>query len=414
MRFPIRKIAAEEQAQFQQAMSVPFGNDPSPGWRERFRIAMEQADLYSAFDGDEMVSTFGSYRLDLTVPGGTQVPAAGTTVVTVLPTHRRQGILRSHMLEHFRDANEQGQVLAALWASESGIYGRFGYGPAAEAVRINLQKPHAKLLHPVDIRGRVRLVNAEEALARFPEVYDRVASERPGMFQRTPLWWSIRNLADPEELRRGATSHRRVLYHQGGEPAGYCIYRTKTNYENHATELQIIELLGVDAEAERGLWQFLFGVDLIAHITHWNLPVDDPLVWWLEQPRELRRTVSDSIWLRPVNVAEALNRRRYSAAGRLVFRFRDEYAPWNEGVYSLEADANGIGRCAKTTSSPELELTPFSLGSVYLGGHWLRSLAKAGLVSGSPAAIQTADALFAWPAQPWCQEILLRSGAAAG
>ena len=67
----------------------------------------------------------------------------------------------------------------------------------------------------------MRLVDAEEALARFPEVYDRVAKERPGMFRRTPSWWRIRNLADPEELRRGATAHRRVLYHRDGQPAGY-------------------------------------------------------------------------------------------------------------------------------------------------------------------------------------------------
>ncbi len=140
-------------------------------------------------------------------------------------------------------------------------------------------------------------------------------------------------------------------------------------------------------------------------ISHWNLAVDDPLLWWVEQPRELNRKLGDAIWVRPVNVVEALNRRCYSATGRLVFRFRDELCPWNEGTFALTANIEGQGRCEKTESEPELELTPFALGAVYLGGHRLRVLAKAGLVTGTPQAIQLADALFSWDQAPWCQEI---------
>jgi predicted acetyltransferase len=405
MRYPIRRITPEDHEEFIKTMSVPFGMDPTPGLRARFRIALEQADLSAAYDGGQMVSTFGSYDLKLTVPGGGTVPTAGTTVVTVLPTHRRQGILRSHMFEHFREANDKGQPLAALWASESHIYGRFGYGPATEAARITIQKPHATLSPPVEIRGSMRLVDADEALSVFPKIYEAVVKTRPGMFERSSDWWKVRKLADPEEIRRGATSQRLVLHVRDGEPVGYAIYRIMADYRNQSMELQMLEILGQDPPAERALWQYLFGVDLVTTISHWNLPADDPLSWWIEQPRELHRIVTDSIWVRPVNVAEALSRRRYSSAGRLAFRFRDEYCPWNEGTFVVTASQDGSGQCEKIEAPHELELTPFTLGALYLGGHRIRDLAKAGLIGGSPEAIETADAMFATSSLPWCQEI---------
>ncbi len=405
MTYPIRKIEAGEHEQFLQTMSVPFLTDPNEGWRERFRATSQFAKLWSAFDGDRMVSTFGSYDLDLTVPGSVSVPTAGTTLVTVLPTHRRQGILRSHMVEHFQDAHRNGKVLAALWASESHIYGRFGYGPATEASTITLEKPYAQLKEPVEIRGSMRLVSKEEALAAFPEIYSRVAADRPGMFQRSPAWWNDRILIDPEDLRRGSSSHRRVLHLRDGQFVGYAIFRTLTDYAHETAKLNIVEVIGQDPEAERALWQFLFGVDLITTITHWNRPLDDPLFWWLEQPREMWPKRSDSVWVRPLNVIEALQRRKYSQTGELTIRYRDEYCPWNDGVFLLKTEGDGSAFCETTTADPMLELTPFTLGAVYLGGHRIRELAHAGLITGTQHAITLADQMFAWPIPPWCPEV---------
>jgi predicted acetyltransferase len=309
------------------------------------------------------------------------------------------------MRQHFQEAYGQGQPLAALWASESHIYGRFGYGPAAEGARITIPKPHATLLDPIDVRGSMRLLEFDEALNVFPDVYRHIVKTRPGMFERSPDWWKIRILADPEEMRRGATSHRRVLHVRDGEPAGYAIYRTHPTFSHQPAELQIVELFGLDVLAERALWQYVFGVDLIASITHWNLPVDDPLSWWVEQPRELQRKLADSLWVRPVNLIEALNQRRYPAAGDLVFQFRDEFCPWNEGTFRLVVSADGQGHAEKTNAPAELVLTPYTLGSIYLGGLPVRQLARAGLIPGSPEAIHKADGLFAWTLKPWCQEV---------
>jgi predicted acetyltransferase len=402
MSIQIRPITADELDAFQEAMMVPFLIDRSADRTENFKELFELHRLRAAFDGDQIVATFGAFSFQMVVPGNV-LPMAGTTIVTVLPTHRRQGILRSLMTDHFAELHDGGEPLAALWASESSIYGRFGYGPATERAIARLEKPFARLRQPVEIAGTMRLVDRNEALTVFPEIYDRIVRTRPGMYLRTKHWWRHRILRDPEFKRAGASTHRRVLHLRDGQPVGYAIYRTRA--DSNQAELHVIEVIAIDADAEKSLWEYLFATDLITSIECWNQPLDDPLRWWLEQPREMERKIEDSLWVRPVDVVASLNGRRYSSDGSVVFRMRDELCPWNEGVFRLEVDEEGIGRCEQTSAGAEFELTPFALGAVYLGGQRLRDLARSALVTGSAEALRRADAMFTWDPRPWCQEI---------
>ena len=71
MSVDIRPISADEFDAFEHAMSVPFSFDPSPEGIDRVRRVAELDRLRAAFDGAQMVATFGAYSLTLTVPGGT-------------------------------------------------------------------------------------------------------------------------------------------------------------------------------------------------------------------------------------------------------------------------------------------------------------------------------------------------------
>ena len=153
------------------------------------------------------------------------------------------------------------------------------------------------------------------------------------------------------------------------------------------------------------LWQYIFGIDLISSIVYWNQPVDDPLRWWLVQPRRMERRIEDALWLRPVDVAAALNERQYACAGAVVFCMRDELCPWNDGVYRLEVDGDGKACCQRTQADAEIDLTPYALGATYLGGHRFRDLARSGIVTGKADALKRIDAMFTWDPLPWCQEI---------
>ena len=132
------------------------------------------------------------------------MPAAGVTIVGVLPTHTRRGVLTQLMRAQLDDIHQRGEPIAVLWASEETIYGRFGYGMAALCGEIEIQRVHGKFRSPVDHRGSFRLLSYEEALEVIPPVYARVAAETPGMFARTREWWEARALHDSEARRDGA------------------------------------------------------------------------------------------------------------------------------------------------------------------------------------------------------------------
>ena len=401
----VRGIDEGELETFLRTMSAPYGFDPAPERLTRLKNCFDVSRFRAAFDGEQMVATFGSLALKMTVPGGA-VPTAGTSVVSVAPTHRRRGIMRALMAEHLADVHARGEPLAGLWASESSIYGRFGYGLASERMLMKLEKPFARFAQPASCTGSLRLVEVDEALRLFPAIFDQMVSRRPGMFARSPSWWKNRNLADPDFLRMaGATAHRRAVYVRDNQPAGYVIYRTRREAGLKPVELQVVELLGLDQEAERALWQFVFGVDLVDSIYYWNQPLDDPLRWWLEQPRRMDRRIEDALWLRPVDVAVALAARTYSSAGRVIFCMRDEQCPWNAGVFALETDERGAATCQHVDRPVEVELTPYALGCTYLGGQSFQDLAAAGIISGSPEALRQLDAMFAWRPVPWCQEV---------
>ena len=406
MSVRLRPLSAEEMEAFHKASCIPFLIDPDPARLERMNHVVDWERARVAEDSGQIVATFAAYTKQVSVPGG-KLPMAGTTIVSVLPTHRRKGLMRGLMTEHLKEVYERGEPLAGLWASESSIYGRFGYGPAANMFHSKLVKQHATFQRRPNCEGTsLRLVSIEDALQIVPEIYRRAALDRPGMVSRCDDWWKYVTLGDQEFMRQGMTRLSCVIVFRGEKPVGYTVYRANCHRGGEADTVQIKELVADNSADEQLLWQFLFDLDLVEAIHAWNLPVDSPVAWWLNQPRKLERKLSDSLWIRPIDVGVALAGRRYSGEGRVTFRFRDELCPWNEAVWQLDVDRDGAGRCEKSeTTSVQLELDPYSLGAIYLGGQSVHELARAGLVQGESSALDLVDRMFSWTRKPWCAEV---------
>src|SRR3954447_18945729 len=109
-------------------MSTVFAEEATGPYLEQPSPVAELDRSLGLFDGDRVAATSGIYSLEMTVPGGGVVPTAGITWVTVSPTHRRQGVLTAIMRRQLEEVHAAGrEPVAALWAAESSIYGRFGY-----------------------------------------------------------------------------------------------------------------------------------------------------------------------------------------------------------------------------------------------------------------------------------------------
>jgi predicted acetyltransferase len=370
---------------------------------QRFSANLPLERMHAAREGERIVGGAGAFPFELSVPGGT-VRCAGVTVVGVLPTHRRRGVLTAMMRTQLEDVRKRGEPVAALWASEEVIYRRFGYGLASLSCEIAVPSGYAGLREPRDPRASARLVPLDGAKELLAPIYDRVRAQTPGMFARTDTWWETRNLPDPPERRGGGGEKNALLLELGGEPAGYALYRVHSKFEggSAAGHADVIEALAVDGVASRELWRVLLDMDWKATLKGYLLPIDHPLVHQLSYPRRMQMRVGDGLWVRIVDVGAALGARAYGGDGSVVLEVEDAFLPENTGRWRVAG-----GKAERTEEDADIALGVAELGSAYLGGFTFGELVRAGVVRElREGGAARADAVFAYDApKPWCPEI---------
>jgi predicted acetyltransferase len=402
----IRPVTEDEFPAFVAAEHVAFSEELKPERLEAIRAIAEIDRTLAAFDRGRIVGTAGAGSWELTVPGPAIVPAATITAVAVLPTHRRRGVLTALMARQLDDVLDRGEAVAVLTASESIIYGRFGYGLATWAMAFAIDRLHAGLARPVGVDGRVVMLDKDEAAKRIPDLYEELRHRHLGALSRPPGWWAD-YFRDPEDDRYGASSRFYALHESDtGEADGFVAYRVKKSWMDDgvpAGETQVYELYGAGPAVRTALWQFCLGVDLTATLSCSNAPIDEPLRWMLSDPRRLRVTgVADWLWARLVDIPAALGARRYTSPVRLVLDVEDSFKPHNTGRYELVAGPDGA-ECQRTDSEPDLALSVADLGALYLGGVGCTALARAGRIEERrPGALAAGDALFTTADAPWC------------
>ena len=405
MGIQIRPITREQGDQFSDVLATAFGETLGEEERADHDRWFEYDRSMAAFDGDRMVGTGGAFSMHLTLPGLTTIPVGGLTAISVLPTHRRRGVLRSMIAYHFEEVEGRGEPVSALMASESVIYGRFGYGLATSFADYEIDPRHARLLRAPAGRGRLRLLEPEETAKVVPPLYDRYRRGQPGELSRPQSWWEV-YARDPEWTRQGASRHYDVVHESDpGRVDGWVSYRVEVRWPNGlaANLVKARMLVGLTPEAEAALFRYLTELDLAGTVKLLSRPVDDPIRWRLADPRRLRVTdLGDQLWVRLLDLPGALAARRYAVDDALVLQVGDALRPRNQGRFRLEGGPDGAA-CRPTTAEPDLALDVADVGAAYLGRVSLSTLARAERVAElTPGALLRADRMFAASPPPIC------------
>jgi predicted acetyltransferase len=393
--------SVEELRDALNAISHYFGHENQLEDAERFANRIEIERVHAAFEGDRIIGGAGAFTYRMSVPGGAAIPTAGITVVGVLPTHRRRGVLTGLMKEQLEDCRTRGDLAAYLWASEATIYGRFGYGLASRIGAISLAKDRTRFAVPFEPRGRVRLVEIEEAARTFPPLYEQVLAQRPGMFSRSKEWWETRRLFDDPARRQGGPKNLALL-ELDGKPAGYAIYAVKQDWESGASAgaVDIIEVVTPTPEAARELWRWLLDFDWTSQFRANLLPLDHELFMLLAEPRRMQFRINDGVWVRLIDVGQALSARTYND-GVIVLDIDDALLPENAGRWRVTSSG-----AERTDDAADLHLDITGVGSVYLGGFTFGELVRGSRAHEfTDGAADRADALFRTNIEPWCPEI---------
>ena len=399
MAIEYRNPAEDELRATFNAANVAFANELRDDDFELQKRELPTDRVFGAYDGGTAVGLAASIAFEMTIPGGV-APCAGITYVGVLPSHRRRGVLTELMRAQLDDLHQRGEPLAALWASEPVIYGRFGYGIASPSASMEAEKAGFAFRDDPGPSGRARLLKKEEARDLFPPIFERARPQRHGMLSRSEARWDAR-VNDPEHWRDGASPKYYVLIELDGRGEAFAMYRIKEKWERGMpqSELVLVDAVATSTEATRELWRFIFNVDLVAKVSFWNYDPGTPLFLMVQDARRLQLKLADGIWLRLVEVGEALRRRSYAGDGSVTLEIRDEFCAWNEGKYRAGGDAG------PTEEPAELRLSAADLASAYLGAFSFERLAASGRVEElAEGAVARATALFGTPLPPWCPE----------
>lgn len=399
----IRPITDDEVEALCDAVVRGFGDDSDKEFPDRVRRSMPLDRTLAAFDGPDIVGTFGEYPLQVTVPGGAQLDMAGTTFVTVRSTHRRRGLLRAMMTQHLETIASRGDMLAGLWASEAPIYGRFGYGLATHGLTIKLDA--ARVDVPVrDTSMRIDPIAADQLNEIVGPLWNSVAKRQPGFLSRDSTRWEL-IAADPEAHRGGASARRHVVVRSGDDVVGYVSYRQRPGWEGPVATggVEIEVLISADVAAHSALWNHLTTIDLFANISYWNVAVDDALMVLATDVRQVKRTMHDAGYIRILDLPGALQARTYEVDGSLTLQVNDEFG-YADGTFSVEI-SNGKATVtpadAAADAGADLELSIEALGALYLGGSNAPQLAAAGKIMGDHEMVAKLDRLMRTTTAPW-------------
>ncbi|MHA7155566.1 GNAT family N-acetyltransferase [Arthrobacter sp. TMN-50] len=368
--------------------------------------AYDDAASAHAWNASIPVATYATMVNSLNVGNGQLVDTHQITAVTVRPTHRRRGLLRTMMTTDLQAAAAKGLAIAALTASEATIYGRFGFGAATftRSIEVDVKERFALRTPAYGVTEVVAPASAaalsEQVFARFHHATTGSVGRQFAYPQRASGRWGEERPTEDKAVRAA------VHYDNDGRPDGFVSYKF-AGWGTTPYTMKIVDLVAASDAAYLELWRYLGSIDLVQRITFDLAPVDDPLPWAL-QDRRCYKLVGDEdvLWLRILDPIAALEARGYQGSGTVTFEIVDPLG-YAAGRFRLAAE-NGAGTVTRLDDDvdTQLRVDVTALGSMYLGGVPARTLAAAGHVTaggaGDPGGLAVVDRVFQTPTSPYC------------
>jgi predicted acetyltransferase len=398
MSLEIREPRGDELDEVAYTVAYSFEGDRSPDALEGTRRLFNVLRPLAAFQDGRVVASLGLLPLAMAVNGGAQ-PFAGVASVACLPEHRRKGYagqLLTRALEVMRD---QGQVLSGLYTPHFALYRRYGWMLAGRALRYSFRPRDIALLASGPPGEALRV--SHDQWAALDTVYRMFVARRNGFLHRSEDWWRAGVLRSFYERRRGDLDVA-VWAREDNVWRGYVVYDI-TRQPDALPRLRVRDFAALDGDAYIGLVHYLLRHDIVSQVQWWA-PLDDPFLSLVDDPDRVEVAYEPWILLRVVDVAGAFASRPclVEASGqRLTLELIDEAAPWNAGVWRLEAEG-GRTLAQKCDDAPGLSLDVSVLAALFNGFLSPSEAARGGLLKvHSEAALAAADRVFAVRCPPF-------------
>ena len=355
------------------------------------------------------VGTFVDYDKTLNAGGAEPVAARLITGVTVNPGFRRRGILKHMMTSRLAAAVEDGAAVAALTASEGGIYGRFGFAPATREQEIHLKAVGEEGLALRGApSGRVLPADPSRLDGLLQGTFAQFHARSRGSVGRQSFYWKAGTARwDPENITSWNRALRTVIHvTEEGEVGGFAAF-THDGWDVEPHTLRIRDLVAVDPVSRAELVRHLAQMDLVQRVIMPQAPLQDAFASMLVDPRAAAvRSVDDHLWVRVLDPVAALRGRAWGADGDLTLSLTDSLGI-GSGTFALRirGGAAQVSRSAPEHADPSQHviMDVETLGALYLGDASVLTMRDAGRVSAvGDVAWDALAASVDLPGAPYC------------
>ena len=402
MTLELRQISRDELEAWQSAIAIGFMTLPDPATHEFAEAVFDRRRTLATFEGGKIVGTYVSFPTSVTLPGERLVEANAISAVTVRPTHRNRGILRTAITSDLREAKERGDAVALLLASEYPIYGRFGFGVAAEYSAFEVDTRGIRFLQPPDA-GSVEIMTAGDALPLCQPVYDRARMSAAGAIERhEPVWQRLFGLIDDREEWK-FKGFFAVTRNEANEPDGFVRYTGGDQWvhDRPQVELEVHDLVAETPAAHNRLWQYLCSMAWVAKVKTQESPIDDDIRHLVADQRMVHQASRfDHTWARALDVPKLLTGRTYDSADTITIEVLDDMGFAN-GTFNLEASPEGA-TCRASAIGPDVTMAVNELSALTFGGVSATALHRVGRIAEHrTGSCSRLDRLFRTHRAPW-------------
>jgi hypothetical protein len=287
---------------------------------------------------------------------------------------------------HFEQTQREGVHVSALHASEPAIYGRHGYGLASLELEMEVGRGSTFTAPHLDdevaaITTRFGTLTDEGMTERRRQIDLDLLATNVGTIVGDASFYADLGHVDPDEAREGEPPRMMVAVRDGRD-VGYVVLRRTHKWPNSrpAAEVSVSQLSGAPA-ARLALLRRLVDLDLAGTIKLNGFGPSDPVMSWVDGPRGVGSiNPVDSLWVRLVDLPQAVAARGYEVDGDIVVEVADASAPWNAGRWRLRVK-DGTGEATRTDDPAEVSLPVAALGAAYLGGTNLAEMQRAGTIA---------------------------------
>lgn len=353
MNFPndeeyiIRPLTTDDAEQYnallRYAFQVTEAELAETGWKDdeikqsKFPV-LQRADVLGCFDKNELIAQFAVYPLDMNIYG-IRYNVGFVTSVCTYPEYTGHGIMKKLMIQCLTRMREGHKSFALLYPYSIPLYRNLGWEIISNKMTYTIKDRQIpeKLHEP----GYVRRVSWDDE--EFHKLHSKFAEKTHGCLYRNNLAWEEYWRWDEDDTNVA------VYYNMKDKPCGYMVYLIKNDI------MHIKEMIYLNREAQKGLWEYIHAHDSMIDEVHGNTYFSEPIAFEMDDG-DIKESIRPYAMGRIIDVEDFLADYPCDPDGGTLcieLEIEDSLLPWNDRTFNVRfAD----GHCTMTREPAEYHL----------------------------------------------------------